>query len=49
VSSVPDEVAVELLLDDLTGRRDDLAVTLRAPLEPPQGPQDRRDLPLLQL
>ena len=45
---VPDEVAVELLLDDLTGCGDDLAVTLRSLLEPPQGPQDRGDLPLLQ-
>ena len=45
---VPDEVAVELLLDDLAGRGDDLAVAFRSLLQPPQGPQDGRDLPLLQ-
>ncbi len=45
---VADEVAVELLLDDLAGRGDDLAVAFRSLLQPPQGPQDGRDLPLLQ-
>ena len=42
------EFAVYVLLDDLARRRDNLALPLRSPTEPPQGFKDRGDLLLVE-